>query len=114
MIFSMEKINENLARKIQELQIIEQTLQNLMIQKQTFQLELNEALSALEELSEAKDEVYKIVGQIMVKAKKDSLEKELKSKKDLLELRVKNMEKQEHSLREKLEKLREEVMKEIK
>ena len=111
---TMEKMNENLAKKIQELQIIEQSLQGQLFQKQAFQLELNEVLSALEELEEAKDEVYKIVGQIMVKAKKESLEKDLKSKKDLLELRVKNMEKQEHSLKERLGKLRGEVMKEIK
>ena len=110
----MEKINENLAKKIQELQLIEQTLQGIMMQRQTFQLELNETLSAVEELSSAKDDVYKIVGQIMVKSKKESLDKEMKDKKNLLELRVKNLEKQEDSLKERLEKLREEVMKEIK
>lgn len=109
----MEKINENLTKKIQELQIIEQTLQGLMMQRQTFQLELNETLSALEELANAKDEVYKIVGQIMIKSKKDALDKEMKDKKNLLELRVKNLEKQENSLKDRLEKLREEVMKEI-
>ena len=110
----MEKINENIAKKIQELQLIEQTLQSIMMQKQTFQLELNETLSAIEELSNAKDDVYKIVGQIMVKAKKDSLDKEMKDKKNLLELRVKNLDRQEDSLKDRLEKLREEVMKEIK
>ena len=110
----MEKINENLARKIQELQIIEQSLQNLTFQKQTFQVELNEILSAIEELKDSKDEVFKIVGQIMIKTKKEPLDKELKGKRELLELRVKNMEKQEHALKEKLTKLREDVMKEIK
>ena len=110
----MEKINESLARRIQELQMIEQTMQNLIIQRQTFQLELNEILSAVEELAGAKDDVFKIVGQIMVKAKKESLEKELKEKKSLLELRVKNIEKQEDSMKARLEKLREEVMKEIR
>ncbi len=110
----MEKINENLAKKIQELQMIEQTVQNLMIQRQTFQLELNEMLSALEELSGAKDEVFKIVGQIMIKSKKETLEKDLGEKKNLLGMRVKNIEKQEDSLKERLEKLREEVMKEIR
>lgn len=110
----MEKISENLARKIQELQMIEQTLQNVIFQKQTFQVELNEILSAIEELSEAKDEVYKIVGQIMIRSKKDVLERELKDKKSLLDLRIKNLEKQENPVKERLEKLREEVMKEIK
>jgi len=110
----MEKINEGLAKKIQELQMIEQTMQTLMIQKQTFQVELNETLSALEELNAAKDDVFKIVGQIMVKAKKESLEKELREKKSLLEMRVKNLDKQVDSMSTRLEKLREEVMKEIR
>ena len=50
----------------------------------------------------------------MIKSKKDSLDKEMKDKKNLLELRVKNFDKQEDSLKDRLEKLREEVMKEIK
>ena len=107
------KINKETQEKIQELQLLEQNLQNLLMQKQAFQIELNEVENALSEVKKTKDEVYKITGQVMLKANKEETEKELKEKQDILSLRVKSIEKQENSFREKLEKLRDEVTKEI-
>lgn len=109
-----KKISPEATRKIQELQILEQSLQNVILQKQAFQLELNETALALEELKKADKEVYRIIGQVMLKTSKEEMEKDLKSKKDILELRLKNLDKQEISFKEKTEKLREEVMREIK
>jgi prefoldin beta subunit len=106
-------ISEENLRKIQELQMLEQNLQNIMIQKQAFQFEENEIISALEEIKNSGDEVYKIIGQVMVKSNKQSMEKELKGKKELIELRLKNLEKQENMLKEKVTALRNEVLKEI-
>ncbi|MFC1685977.1 prefoldin subunit beta [Nanoarchaeota archaeon] len=111
----MEKqIGKELAAKIQELQLIEQNLQNMIMQKQTLQFELSETSEALEELNNAKGEVYKVVGQIMIKSEKDDLKKDLESKKEVSDLRVKNLEKQENSIKERLTKLRDEVMGELK
>ena len=109
-----EQISEENARKIQELQMLEQNLQNFLIQKQAFQFEENEIINASEELKTSEGDVYKIVGQIMIKSQKNDLEKELKSKKELIQLRLKNIEKQEGLLREKATKLREELLKELK
>ena len=107
------KINIETAKKIQELQMVEQNIQNIVIQKQTFQMELNEILNALSELQNSKGETYKIVGSIMINSDKTALEKDLKSKEEALNLRIKNMEKQENILRDKLLKTREEVMQEL-
>ena len=60
----------NSENKIQELQILEQTMQNVLIQKQSFQIELAETQGALEELEKTEDEVYKIIGQLMIKTEK--------------------------------------------
>ena len=109
-----EQISEENARKIQELQMLEQNLQNFLIQKQAFQFEENEIINASEELKTSEGDVYKIVGQIMIKSQKNDLEKELKSKKELIQLRLKNIEKQEGLLREKALKLRDELLKELK
>jgi len=110
-----EKMDEETARKLQEMTIIEQSIQNLSLQKQSLQFEVNEAISALEELGKSQEkEAFKIVGQIMVKSKKDDLEKEMNEKKDMAELRIKSIGKQEQSLREKLLSVREEVMKKLK
>jgi len=100
--------------KIQEMQMLEHSFQNLLMQKQAFQMELSETQSALREIEKSGDEVFKIIGQLMIKTDKENIEKELSNKKEILGLRMKTLEKQEKSLTEKLEKLREEIMKNIK
>jgi prefoldin beta subunit len=97
-----------------DLQIIEQASQNLLMQKQIFQIELAETNNALENLKDASDEVYKIVGNLMFKANKENLKKELERKKQLLDLRVKAIEKQEEDLNKKFDKVRDEVLKDAK
>jgi len=108
-----KKISQETAKEIQELQIFEQNLQNILLQRQAFQLELNETNLALEELKTADKEVFKIIGQVMLKTSKEDMEKDLKSKKEILELRSKNLEKQEDALKNKVMKLRDEIMKKI-
>jgi prefoldin beta subunit len=92
--------------KIQEMQIIEQKLQNSILQKQAFQMELAETNSALRELEKSGDEVFKIIGQLMIKSEKGKIQEELLNKKKILELRIKTLEKQENSLSEQMDKIR--------
>jgi len=100
--------------KIQELQFLEQNLQNLLLQKQAFQMELSETQAASKEIEKAGDEVFKIIGQLMIKTDKKRLKDELENKDKILNLRINTLDKQENSLTEKLEKLRDEVMKGLK
>lgn len=108
-----QKIDENTASKIQNLQIIEQNIQNLMMQKRAFSFEAAETVNALDELKDSSGEVFKIIGSIMVKTEKQALEKDLLKKKDLIDLRIKSIEKQEQALKEKLLEIKEEVIKKI-
>ncbi|MCK4647645.1 prefoldin subunit beta [Candidatus Pacearchaeota archaeon] len=101
-------------QKIQEMQMLEQNLQNLLLQKQAFQMEFSEAESALQAIENSGEEVFKIIGQLMVKTEKSKIKEELENKKKMLELRTRTMETQENSLTEQLGKLREEVMKTMK
>jgi prefoldin beta subunit len=110
----MAEMNKELQEQIQRLQMLEQNLQQFLLQKQAFQFELNETENALKEINETKEDVFKLTGQIMIKASKDDLEKELSQKKDVLELRLKAIEKQESNLKKETEKIRGEVMKKIK
>jgi prefoldin beta subunit len=96
--------------KIQQLQGIEQNLQQLLKQRQQFQVQKMEIESAQEELKKT-DKAYRIVSNIMVAADKASLEKELAEKKERVELRIKSVEKQENVLKEQAKTLREEIMK---
>ncbi len=98
-------------KKIQEMQIIEQRLHNSILQKQAFQMELAEVDSALREIEKSGDEVFKIVGQLMIKAEKGKIQEELSEKKKILELKIKSFEKQENSLSEQADKIREELTK---
>ena len=101
---------KNQDQKIQHIQILEQNLQNLLLQKQAFQMELSETQSALKEIENSGDEVFKIIGQLMLKTEKQKIKKELSNKKEILELRLNSIEKQEASLTEKLEEIREELI----
>jgi prefoldin beta subunit len=106
--------DKDTQEKIHELQSLEQNLQTLLMQKQVFQAELNETENALSEITGSEDDVFKIVGQVMIKTKKEKVNEELKKKQELLSLRLKSIESQESGIAEKAEGLREEVMKKIK
>ena len=99
-------------KKIQELQMLEQNLQNFLGQKQNFQMQMVEIDSALEELAKT-DKAYKIVGNLMISSKKDELETELKGRKEMTELRIKSIEKQEKALKDRAGKLQKEVLGEM-
>jgi prefoldin beta subunit len=107
-------IDKETQEKIQELQSYEQTIQSLLMQKQAFQMELSETENALKEISSSKEDVYKLIGNIMIKTNKEPVEKELKQKQELLSLRLKSIEKQEDTISKKAEELRADVMKKIK
>jgi len=111
---SMDSLDEDTKRKIQELQMIEQSLQQFIMQKQAFSMEQDETNLCLEELKKATGEIFKIVGgKIVIKTEKSEIEKELLHKNELISLRLKNMEKQEEELIKNTENLRQEIIKKI-
>jgi prefoldin beta subunit len=105
----MTETEKGSEEKIQKLQLLEQNMQNYLMQKQQFQSQAVEIDSALEELKDQK-EAYKIVGNIMVSAKKEDLEADLKKKKEIIDLRIKSIEKQEDLIKNKAKTIQEEVL----
>lgn len=101
-------------KNIQEIQFLEQGLQNLLFQKQAFQMELSETKEALTELEKSKDEVFKVIGQIMLRTDKSKVKEEILSKIKIFELRINELEKQESSLTSRIEKIRDEDLKKSK
>ncbi len=106
-------IPKETQESINKLQMIEQNVQSLLMQKQQFQAQLFEVESALKEI-EKTDEAYKIVGNVMIKTDKAVLKKELDAKKEIVDLRIKNIDKQEKQLKDKAETLQKEVMSKLK
>ena len=98
-------------KNIQEIQFLEQGLQNILFQKQAFQMELSETQEALKELENSKGEVFKVIGQIMIKSEKSKMKEEMLNKAKISELRIKNLEKQEVSLSDRIEKIRNDGLK---
>jgi prefoldin beta subunit len=84
--------------KLQELNFLEQICKIFLLQKQAFQMEVSETTSALSEIKKSSDEVFKIVGQLMIKADKLEIISELETKEKLLNLRLDSLNKQEESL----------------
>jgi len=110
----LENLDDTTKQKIQEMQMLEQGFQQIMMQKQAFTHELNETDYALKELDKSQGDVFKIVGQqVVIKSTKETLTKEMKHKKELIETRMKTLEKQEKEMSDKLESLRQEIMKKI-
>lgn len=107
---TQEGNNKPEENKIQELQMLEQSLQNTLMQKQAFQMELSETKAALGELKNSGDEVFKIIGQLMIKSEKSKITDDLENKEKILNLRISTLEKQENSLTEKFEDLRKEIL----
>jgi prefoldin beta subunit len=99
--------------ELKELQMIEQNIQQLLLQKQQFQSQMMEVESALGELKTS-ETAYKIIGNIMVKSNKEDLLKDLQGKKDMLDIRLNSIEKQESRLREKAQSLQKEVLGKMK
>ena len=102
-----------MSEKIQQLQLLQQNLQNISVQKQQLQNQLLELDSALTELKNT-EKAYKIVGKIMLAASKDNLSKDLGEKKEVIDVRLKNFTKQEETLQKSIEDLQKEVMAELK
>ena len=96
-------LREQLARYDQT----QQNLQAVLAQKQQVELELNETDKALQELGKASDSeaVYKFAGNLLVKAKKEDVMKELVERKELGNTRKMVLSKQESRFRETLKDL---------
>jgi prefoldin beta subunit len=111
----LSQLPPGIQEKLTRLQQLQDTMQQLVLQKQRLDIELNESERALKTLdgipSDAK--VYKSAGSILVEKKKDDVVKELKDRKEFLEMRSKVLVKQEGNTRERLTSLQESLQREL-
>jgi len=106
-------MNAQAQEKIKQLQGMEQSMQQIHMQKQQLQNSVLEFESALKEVENA-PEAYKIVGTIMVASSKENIQKDLKQKKEIAEVRLGSLDKQEAQLKEQAQKLQDEVLSTMK
>ncbi len=99
-------VNET-QQLLEQAQVYQQQIQGIITQKETMNMQLLEMKNALEELEKSKEtEVYKLSGPVLIKAKKTEVEKDLKEKKEMIEVRVKTLEKSEARIKGRIEELR--------
>lgn len=101
-----------MSSTINQLQLLQQNLQSILIQKQQLQNQQEEINSALEELINA-EKAYKILGHIMIASPKEKLLQDLEDQKKMVALRLKNVVTQEEKIKKSMEELQGEVVKEL-
>ena len=101
--------------RLQRLQNLQSTLQQLLVQKQRIEMEMMESDKALETLKDVTGDqkVYKSVGAVLVEKPRDDVVKELEERKEFLDMRMKVLVKQEDKTREKMTGLQETLQKEL-
>tara|TARA_B100000315_G_scaffold259886_1_gene317869 strand:- start:2194 stop:2568 length:375 start_codon:yes stop_codon:yes gene_type:complete len=105
-------LREQLARFEQ----LQQSLQVTSSQKQQIELEIAEMNKAVEELTKSgQDEtVYKSVGTVLIKSKKEDVLKEIEEKKELSNTRLIVLSKQETRVRENVKELQAKINEAVK
>ncbi len=96
-----------------QLQLLQQNLQQVLLQKQQLQEQLQEYEATLQEL-EKTEKAYKILGKIMVLSNKEQLWKELQEKKEVVEVRYRHYAKQEEKLQQNLATAQKEMLEKVK
>ena len=101
--------------RFQRLQNLQQTLQQLLAQKQQIEMEKMESDKALVTLKDVAGDakVYKSVGAVLVERPKDDIVKELTDRVEFLEMRLKVVVKQEDKTKEKMTGIQEALQKEL-
>ena len=110
------KLPPVVQERLLRLQQLQQTLQNILVQKQQVELELLEVDKALEELEKTPDDgvIYKSVGSILIKTEKAKITEELKERKELANMRVSVLGKQEERIRSQIKELNEKLQRDLR
>jgi len=111
----ISQLPQNVQERIARLQQLQNTMQQLLAQRQRLEAEKTETERALTTLNETTEgaKIYKSVGAVLVEKDKATVIKELTDRKDFLEMRAKVLEKQEEKTKEKLQGLQETLQKEL-
>lgn len=96
---------------LQELQFLEQNLNSILMQKRAIEMENSELESSLEEVKKNKEDIFKLIGNILIKTDKESVEKDLKEKIEHVKARLRTYEVQEKNIAKRISEIRGEMLK---
>lgn len=102
-----------LQEAFEQLQYYEQSLQQILSQKQQLQIEHAEVENATKEVTATKGTIFKIIGGIMVQAQREPLLIELEERMKQVTSHLEAVQKQEKKIMEEAHKVRQELQKAV-
>lgn len=112
----ISRLPPQIQQRLLRLQQLQQSLQGVMAQKQQLEMQLSEVEHSESELAKMKETavIYKSIGALLVKSKKDKVTAELTERKELLKMRVDVLVKQEDRLRSQVKELQEKLQQDLR
>jgi prefoldin beta subunit len=110
----MNELSPKVQNQIAQFQQLQQQLQAVLNQKFQMDAQLKEMQRTTEELGKAPEDVviYRSVGSLMIKAEsKESVLKEIEEDQETMEVRIKTLERQEKSLKDRYQVLQDQLNK---
>lgn len=97
--------------KLEQLQNLQETAQQVAVQKNQAETELEESRHAMQAIEDVGSEtsMYREVGELMIETDYETAQEELEEKIDSLEIRVETLKKQEDRVETQFENLQEEL-----
>ncbi len=116
MAIRFEDLPPQVQNQLRQLQQLQQQLELTIQQRMQIDIKLKETENALEELNKLEENapIYKNIGNLIIKADREKLIKELQEDKETLEIRKKSLEGQESKLKEKIEELQSKLQEALK
>ena len=105
------EIPPQVQNQLAQLQQLKAQIEAVGRQKMQVEAMLRDAESALEELEKLDNdsEIYKNVGELMIKASKEAVNEDLSEKKETFALRQKTLERQEERVQQRYQQLQQQL-----
>ncbi len=105
------EIPPQVQNQLAQLQQLKAQIEAVARQKMQVEAMLRDAESALGELEKLDNnsEIYKNVGELMIKASKDAVNEDLSEKKETFALRLKTLERQEERVQQRYQQLQQQL-----
>jgi prefoldin beta subunit len=112
----ISRLPPQIQQRLLRLQQLQQTLQGIMAQKQQLELQLTEVERGVNELEKLAETavIYKSIGALLVKSKKDKVTTELTERKELVKMRVDVLAKQQGRLQTQVKDLQEKLQRDLR
>ncbi len=98
---------QNMEELLMQLQMQNQQLQAIMMQRQAMTIQGREIEAALEGIEKSQSDIFKSIGPILVKTSKEGIKKELTEEKEEIELKLAALDRQEKKIKDKVKEMQE-------